>query len=113
MAYLPKYRNKKVVFEGITFDSKKECKRYQELRTFEKSGIISELRTQVRFVICPKVEGIKGSRARYYVSDFCYIENGRKVIEDVKSPITRKNPVYSLKKQLVQYLYREYEFREF
>ena len=57
----------------------------------QKGGLISDLQLQVRFEICPKKYANK--RARYYVADFVYTENGQKVIEDVKSPITRKNPV--------------------
>lgn len=108
----PKYNNIKTEADGYTFDSKKEARRYQELKTLEAAGIISELRLQVPFVICPRIEGVKGSRARKYVADFTYKEGGRAIIEDVKSAITRKNPVYTLKKQLVQWQYREYEFRE-
>ena len=95
---------------GIKFDSKKEGARYLELFMLQKAGQISNLELQKKFVICPKKYANK--RARYYVADFVYVENGLKVIEDVKSPITRKNPVYSLKKALVQVNYPEYLFRE-
>ena len=107
-----KYRNIKCVFSGIKFDSKKEAARYAELAMLERVGRISGLERQVRFEVCPKVAGLKGSRARYYVADFVYAEDGKKVIEDVKSLITKKNPVYTLKKQLVQVKFPEYEFRE-
>lgn len=107
-----KYRNIKCVFSGIKFDSKKEAARYAELAMLERVGRISGLERQVRFEVCPKVPGLKGSRARYYVADFVYDEDGKKIIEDVKSLITKKNPVYTLKKQLVQVKFPEYEFRE-
>lgn len=111
-AMASKYRNIKCVFSGIKFDSKKEAARYAELAMLERAGRISGLERQVRFEVCPKVAGLKGSRARYYVADFVYDEDGKKVIEDVKSLITKKNPVYTLKKQLVQVKFPEYEFRE-
>ncbi len=111
-AMASKYRNIKCVFSGIKFDSKKEAARYAELAMLERVGRISGLERQVRFEVCPKVAGLKGSRARYYVADFVYAEDGKKVIEDVKSLITKKNPVYTLKKQLVQVKFPEYEFRE-
>lgn len=111
-AMASKYRNVKCVFSGIKFDSKKEAARYAELAMLERAGRISGLERQVRFEVCPKVPGLKGSRARYYVADFVYAEDGKKVIEDVKSLITKKNPVYTLKKQLVQVKFPEYEFRE-
>ena len=114
-----KYNNRKTVVDSITFDSRKEAMRFQELKILEKQGIIQNLELQKRFVIVPKINGIKGSRARHYVADFVYMEVSRtgeilkRVIEDVKSPITRKNPVYTLKKQLVQWQYPQYEFREY
>lgn len=111
-AMASKYRNIKCVFSGIKFDSKKEAARYAELAMLERVGRISGLERQVRFEVCPKVPGLKGSRARYYVADFVYDEDGKKIIEDVKSLITKKNPVYTLKKQLVQVKFPEYEFRE-
>ena len=110
---VPKYRNKKVILDGIWFDSKKEARRYSELKKLEEMGVISELRLQVRFKICPRIEGVKGSRDRYYIADFTYRENNLEVIEDVKSDITRRNPVYTLKKQLVQWQYPLYDFREY
>ena len=94
----------------MVFDSKKEAGRFQELKLLERGGVISDLKTQVRFLICPKEGGNK--RARYYVADFVYTEGGKTIIEDVKSEITRKNAVYSLKKALVQWQYPEYIFRE-
>lgn len=113
MYYRSKYGNKKTVIDGLSFDSKKEAARYYELKQLEKAGAITELKLQQAFIICPKINGIKGSRARRYIADFTYTENGIKVIEDVKSAITRKNPVYSLKKQLVQWQYPDYYFREY
>ena len=42
-----KYGNKKVIVDGIAFDSKKEANRWCELRVYEKAGIISDLERQV------------------------------------------------------------------
>ena len=105
-----KYHNVKTIAHGMRFDSRKEADRYCELLFLLEKGFISGLETQKRFEICPKKNGNK--RARFYIADFVYIEGGKKIIEDVKSPITRKNPVYSLKKALVLVNYPEYEFRE-
>lgn len=105
-----KYHNQKTVIGDMVFDSKKEANRFQELKLLARGGIISDLKMQVRFLICPKEGGNK--RARYYVADFVYTEGGKTIIEDVKSEITRKNAVYSLKKALVQWQYPDYEFRE-
>lgn len=106
-----KYRNKKTIIDGITFDSRKEAVHYTYLQNLVKLGEITDLKLQQKFLIVPKEN--KNTRARYYVADFTYInKNGEKIIEDVKSPITKKNPVYSLKKALILYLYPEYTFIE-
>lgn len=105
-----KYGAKKTRIGEMMFDSKKEANRFQELKLLERGGYISDLQMQVKFSICPKFGGNK--RERFYVADFVYTEAGKKVIEDVKSPITRQNAVYSLKKALVQWQYPDYIFRE-
>lgn len=111
---MSKYRNIKTEVDGIMFDSKKESARYAELRMLEKAGEISGLSVQPKFLILPGVRW-NGTllRERFYIADFTYIENHREIVEDVKSPITRKNPVYTLKRQLFISIYgREYEFIE-
>ena len=94
-----KYRNRKTTVDGIEFHSQKEASRYDMLKILERSGEISDLVLQPRFVIA---EGFKHDgktyRTRYYVSDFQYLDKSMAVVvEDVKSPITKKNPVYRLK----------------
>ena len=105
-----KYHAKKTECDGMIFDSRKEAARYRELLLLEKGGIISGLELQKKFEIVPKT--CKVRRARFYVADFVYTKDGKKIIEDVKSPITKKNPVYSLKKALVLWQYPEFEFVE-
>lgn len=104
-----KYNNQKIEFDGMKFDSKKEYTRFNELMMMQRAGIIDELRRQVSFEIVPK-NGTE--RAAYYVADFVYKEGGKKIIEDVKSQITKQNPVYVLKRKLVKNIYKDYEFRE-
>lgn len=105
-----KYHAKKTIFDGIKFDSRKEADRYLELKMMQQAGQISDLELQKKFLIVPKINGNK--RARYYIADFVYIMEGKKIIEDVKSPITKKNPVYSLKKAAVLAFYPDYLFVE-
>lgn len=109
---MTKYKNKKVNYEGITFDSKKECWRYQELRILEKSGIIQKLELQKRFVIVPKIKGVKGSRDKHYICDFFYYDTVKNkwIVEDVKGAYTAKLELFRLKWQLMQYLYPDYEY---
>lgn len=104
-----KYKNVKTEVEGITFDSKKEAARWGELSLLSKAGKIENLVRQKNFLLVPKG---KDERPVYYVADFVYEEDGKMVCEDVKSPITRKNPAYIIKRKLFKYLYSGYEFRE-
>ncbi|MEC9268509.1 MAG: DUF1064 domain-containing protein [Pseudomonadota bacterium] len=92
-----KYGNKKTEIDGITFDSAKEARRYSELRLLERAGEISDLECHPVYPI-----EINGKRICKVVPDFGYLEDGRRVVEDVKSPITRKNREYRLKKKLVE-----------
>lgn len=96
-----KYRNKPIVVDGQRFDSKKEAVRYGELTLLRKAGQISDLETQPRF---PCV--VNGAKVCDYYADFRYrTAAGAVVVEDVKSPATRTNPVYRLKKKLVEALH--------
>jgi len=96
-----KYNNTKIEIDGEKFDSKKEAARYLELKKSEDWGDIKDLVLQPRYLIAGgfTYKG-KKERARYYVADFQYEENGSIIVEDVKSPITRANPVYRLKRHL-------------
>lgn len=106
---MQKYRNRPVEIDGIRFDSRKEARRWVELKLLEKLGEISHLDRQVTFAC--RVEGALICR---WVADFVYFDTrakgpdgqvGCRVIEDVKSPITRKNPTYRIKKKLVEALF--------
>ena len=43
-----KYKAKKAVVDGIVFDSRKEAKRYTELKKLEEMGSIRDLSLQVQ-----------------------------------------------------------------
>lgn len=95
-----KYRNVKTVLDGVTFDSKKEAARYAHLKLMEKSGVISDLELQPRYPIT-----IGAQKVCTYVADFRYQQDGKTIVEDVKSAYTAKQPVYRLKKKLVKAVY--------
>jgi hypothetical protein len=96
-----KYRNKKTKVGSLVFDSKKEASYFVQLQWRQKSGEIKEILLQEKF----KVE-INGKHICYYIADFVVLyPDGRKEVIDVKSEITRKNPVYRLKKKLVEAIY--------
>jgi hypothetical protein len=100
---MSKYRNKKVVIDGIKFDSAKEGVRYTELKILLKAGLITDLELQPVFEIQPSYKRLgKTIRAIKYLADFRYIENGKTVVEDVKG---FKTDIYKLKKKLVEYKY--------
>ncbi len=92
-----KYKAIKTVVDGITFDSKKEASRYGQLKLLVRAGTISELKLQPRFDLI-----INDCKCGFYKADFDYIENGKRVIEDVKG---MKTPVYNLKKKLIKAIY--------
>jgi hypothetical protein len=106
-----KYGNIKTIIDGIKFDSQKEANRYFELKLLLKSGQIKDLELQPKFKICDSIryEG-KMYRERYYIADFMYTESGTlmKIVEDVKSPATSKDKVYTLKKQLFLLRYSDH-----
>lgn len=95
-----KYRNTRVVVDGIEFDSIKEAKRYGTLKILQKAGEISDLKLQVRMDIL-----VNSKKIAAYIADFTYMEKSSYVVEDVKSEFTRKNPVYRLKKKLIEAIY--------
>ena len=100
-----KYGNRKIENEDGKFDSQKEYLRFKELQLLQRSGAISELSRQAVFVLDESVKFDSEPRAKpaiRYMADFSYIENGKLVIEDVKSKITKENPVYRIKKHLLK-----------
>lgn len=98
-----KYSARKVMVDGIEFDSHKEARRYGELKLMERAGVIRELKMQEEFVLIPKCGK---ERAAKYHADFSYIdcETGRKVVEDVKSRAT-KTKDYILRRKLMNWVH--------
>ena len=99
-----KYKNTKVFYDGKTFDSKKEAKRYYELRLLEKAKEITDLQTQVKFVLIPsqRIDGKVVERECSYIADFVYKENGETIIEDTKG---FKTPEYRIKRKLMLFIH--------
>ncbi|ALK19614.1 hypothetical protein APZ15_11830 [Burkholderia cepacia ATCC 25416] len=94
-----KYRNQRCEYDGITFDSRRECDRWVALRRELAAGLISELERQVAFVLAdPVVINGRKKPALRYVADFVYERDGKTVIEDVKGVIT---PEYRIKRHLM------------
>lgn len=68
------------------FDSKREARRYMDLWLMQRSGEISNLRTQVKYPLLPKQVRSDGAKERAidYVADFVYEKDGETVVEDSK-----------------------------
>lgn len=108
-----KYGNKKTITDGITFASKKEAKRYNELRILKLAGYITDLETQKRFILQEKYTNNKGEhiRAIEYIADFYYYDREKNtwIAEDTKG---FRTDVYKIKKKLFEYKYPEITFIE-
>ena len=98
--------------EGISFDSKKEGKRYSELKILENAGLIKDLELQKVFELQPafKKNG-KTYRKITYKADFCYFDNhlNKYIVEDTKG---FKTEVYKIKKKMFEYKFPDLELLE-
>lgn len=105
-----KYRAIKETVDGITFHSRREAKRYRELKLLERAGAIRELELQPKY---PLMAVMGGSQSKLsvcvgnYFADFRYytVDDGMRgiqIIEDVKSPATKREMYYRLKKRIVE-----------
>ena len=99
-----KYHAKKVTYNGIEFDSKKEAKRYAELLLLERAGAISELQLQVKYELLPsqRIDGKVVERPVFYVADFVYKQDGQTIVEDTKGVKTKD---YILKRKMLLYFH--------
>ncbi len=91
-----KYRAKRTVIDGITFASRGEALRYQDLRCMEKAGRIKDLQLQVAYPM-----SVNGYKLCTYVADFVYLEDGKKIVEDFKGVRT---PIFRLKAKMMKAL---------
>ena len=98
-------------YDGIVFDSMKECARYKELKLLEKAGKITNLTLQPKFILQDKFIDSSGKKHQpiTYSADFAYTENGREVIEDSKGMRTQ---IFLLKRKLFLFTYPKYLFIE-
>lgn len=111
-----KYGAEKVSILGVEFDSKKEARRWFELRLLEQAGEISNLRRQVDFELIPaqrepdrvgkrggKIKGRTIEQAVKYRADFVYQDiEGNTIVEDCKGLRTKD---YIIKRKLLLWRY--------
>jgi len=100
---MSKYKN----IKSNGFDSRKEEGYYYTLMALKNASNPSErvatIDRQVKYELIPKQDG---ERAVTYVADFVVTySDGRKEVIDVKSEMTKKLPVYILKRKLMRYIH--------
>lgn len=119
----PKYGNHKVTYMGHTFDSEGEMARFIFLSNRAKEGEISELKTQVEFLLIPpqyktEIKHLKTKdkevqrlieRPCSYRADFTYMRDGKLVVEDFKGVsrgrFSTQTPDFKIKKKLLLYVH--------
>jgi hypothetical protein len=107
-----KYNAKKTIVDGITFDSKKEAEKYQELKLLQRAGEVTDIQLQPEFDLVPGFE-YRGKKIRgvKYTADFLVtLKNGRKQIIETKGYKTRD---YVIRKKLLLLMLRDQKYVEF
>lgn len=92
------------------FDSKREARRYMDLWLMQRSGEISNLRTQVKYPLLPKQARSDGTQERAidYVADFVYEKDGETVVEDSKgfrNTASAAYRVFVMKRKMMLYFH--------
>lgn len=118
-----KYYSKKIKIGDLTFDSKKEAERFQQLSLLQRAGKIKNLQRQVPFVLIPaqyeevktytpkqhkeKIEKKLVERKVKYIADFVYMDaNGELVVEDVKGyKRSTAYAEYAIKRKLMLFIH--------
>ena len=95
-----KYKNKKTA----THASRGEAKRSNELKLLERSGMISDLKEQVKFTLIPSQVRSDGAKERpvTYTADFTYLRGSTLVVEDFKGFRTQQ---YVLRRKLMLWIH--------
>lgn len=121
MIYLQnnKYYNKTIIVDGVVFQSKREARRWLELKLLERSGEITDLRRQVKFELIPAqrepdtygprggvIKGKVLEKEVAYWADFTYVQNGELIVEDCKGyKGGGAYAVFTIKRKLMFYLH--------
>lgn len=114
-----KYGNHKVTYQGVTFDSEGEMARFIFLSNRQKEGVISDLKTQVEYLLIPaqyrpqivhlktkdKVVQKLMERPCVYKADFVYFRDGELVVEDFKGSKYMIDEKFPIKKKLMLYMH--------
>lgn len=99
-----KFNARKTEVDGHVFDSLAEAERYRSLKLMEQARVIRGLGLQPVYAL----RGANGRAIASFKADFCYFENGRSIVEDVKGVAT---PLFRLKRKLFLEQYPDHELR--
>ena len=116
-----RYNHTTVEVDGLKFDSKKEYERYLFLKKELEAGRISQLRTQVKYELIPKVteEYVEHLKTKdkiktrilqlpiTWTADFVYDKDGEEVVEDVKASKALLSDRFVIKEKLFFWKYRK------
>ena len=101
-----KFNAKTEIKEGKRFHSGREARRWKELQLLERSGYITDLQRQVRYLLIPTQYDDDGKcieRCCNYYADFVYKDKtGKVVVEDSKGFKTQD---YIIKRKLMLKIY--------
>ena len=86
--------------DGIVFASKKEMKRYAELKLLQRAGEVQDLTLQPEFRV-----SINDQHYCTYTADFAYTQKGERIVEELKSTGTAKDAAYRLRKKAAELFY--------
>lgn len=105
-----KYGNRKVVIDGIKFDSMREAAVYQDFVRMLKSGVIEELRLQVPFILQEGFKDENGAcRPIKYIADFVVTHSdGLIEVIDVKGYET---DVFKLKWKMLRKVMKHMDYK--
>lgn len=98
------------------FDSRKEYRRYQELTLLQNNGLISGLSRQTTLTIQDAFDyNDEHIRPITYRADFTYLQNGERIVEDVKYVSEKTGKIrstadFKLKWKLLKKKFPEYKF---
>lgn len=105
-----KINSKKVIVDGISFDSRTEAKYYCRLNRLKEEGKLRHIECHPKYELQPACERYgKKYRPMYYIADFLVIlDDGHKIVIDVKGYGMEDA---QLKRKLFAYKYPDLELR--
>lgn len=100
-----KKKNKYGAKKSGGYDSQKEHQRANTLKMWQRTGLISDLREQVKYVLIPTQRDADGNlleKECVYRADFVYQRDGKTIVEDTKGVRT---PEYIIKRKLMLHVH--------